>query len=60
MAGECQEKRMSENIWSGNTEMSPEVSRSEGPNVLLLTPEHTEFLWVQYLRFVLRSSQSAS
>jgi len=51
MAGECQEKRMSEDLLSGNTEMLPMVSRSEEPkpSVLLLTPEHTEFLWFKHL-----------
>ncbi len=42
---------MSEDSLSGNTGMLPMVSRSEEPklNVLLLTSEHTEFLWLQRL-----------
>lgn len=42
---------MSEDLLSGNTEMLPMVSRSEEPkpSVLLLTPEHTEFLWFKHL-----------
>lgn len=42
---------MSKDILSGNTEMLPIESGSEEPvsNLLLLTPEHTEFLWLQHL-----------
>ncbi|MFD2231949.1 EAL domain-containing protein [Alkalimarinus sediminis] len=42
---------MSADILSGNTEMLPMVSRSDKSSfsVLLLTPEHTESLWIDHL-----------